>query len=81
MYSKTEIGKILAYYLIDNDMTVKTFSDNFKVSVSTVYNWLAGKPMTNRYYIKLLKQLENYNPSKWVINKSEEELKDYMFDD
>ena len=79
MKSKTEIGKLLIYYMIDTDTSIKELSEKLKVSRGSVYNWIAGKPMTNKCYIKLLKMLDNYEPSEWVIEKSEDELKEYMF--
>lgn len=79
MKSKTEIGKLLTYYIIDKDISIKELSEILKVSRGSVYNWIAGKPMTNKCYIKLLKILDNYEPSEWVIKKSEDELKEYMF--
>ena len=79
MKSKTEIGKLLTYYMIDTDTSIKELSEKLKVSRGSVYNWIAGKPMTNKCYIKLLKMLDNYEPSEWVIEKSEDELKEYMF--
>lgn len=79
MKSKTEIGKLLTYYMIDTDTSIKELSEKLNVSRGSVYNWMAGKPMTNKCYIKLLKMLDNYEPSEWVIEKSEDELKEYMF--
>lgn len=81
MLEKQEIGKTLMYYLIDNDMTAKELAEKMDVSKASVYRWMSGKPMTNRYYIKLLKILDGYNPSNWIIEKSDTELKDYMFND
>lgn len=79
MKSKTEIGKLLTYYIIDTETSIKELSEKLNVSRGSIYNWLAGKPMTNKCYIRLLKMLDNYEPSKWVIEKSEDELKEYMF--
>lgn len=81
MLTKTEIGKMLMYYIIDNEISIKEISEKLKVSRGSVYNWIAGKPMTNKCYIKLLKMLDDYKPSKWVIEKSEKELEEYMFND
>ena len=80
MKSKTEIGKLLIYYMIDNETSIKALSEKMGVSRTSIYNWIAGKPMTNKCYIKLLKILDDYEPSEWVIEKSEAELKEYMFD-
>lgn len=79
MKSKTEIGKLLTYYIIDTETSIKELSEKLNVSRGSIYNWLAGKPMTNKCYIRLLKMLDDYEPSKWVIEKSEDELKEYMF--
>lgn len=69
MKTKEELGKTILYYLLDNDMTVEAFSKKMNASKASVYNWIAGKPMSNRHYIKLQKELENYNPSNWIIEE------------
>ena len=79
MTSKESIGKLLTYYIIDKDISIKEIAEKLNVSRGSIYHWISGKPMTNRYYIKLLKMLEGYNPSAWVLDKSEAELKEYMF--
>lgn len=79
MISKKDIGKMLTYYIIDNDTSIKEISEKLNVSRGSVYNWIAGKPMTNKCYIKLLKMLDEYKPSEWIIEKSENELYEYMF--
>ena len=79
MLTKKEIGKMLTYYIIDTETSIKEIAEKLNCSRGSVYNWIAGKPMTNKCYIRLLKLLDNYNPSAWVIEKSEKELEDYMF--
>lgn len=79
MLTKQEVSNYLGFYLIDKDISVKELAKKIGASESSIYSWMAGKVMNNRFYLKLLKEMEGYRPSKWVLMKDEEELNDYMY--
>ena len=82
MKTKKEIADTIIYYLIDNNMSVTELAKQLNISRVTIYNWMNGKTIMNdRYYIQMLKMFEDYDASKWVINKNERQLEDYMFND
>lgn len=67
MKTKSELTKQLYYYLYENDITIKELAEQINVSRGSIYNWIDGKNISNRNYIKLMKLLENYIPSKWIV--------------
>ena len=82
MKTKKEIADTIIYYLIDNNMSVTELAKQLNISRVTIYNWMNGKTIMNdRYYIQMLKMFEDYDASKWVINKDERQLEEYMFKD
>ena len=74
MKSKAELSKLLSYYLIDNEITIKELAEKMNVSRGSIYNWIDGKNISNRNYIKIVKFLDNYSPSQWITDKDKEEL-------
>lgn len=67
MKNKTELTKQLFYYLYENDISIKELAERLNVSRGSIYNWIDGKSISNKNYIKLMKLLENYVPSEWII--------------
>lgn len=68
MKTKTELTKQLYYYLYENDISIKELAERLNVSRGSIYNWIDGKSISNKNYIKLMKLLENYVPSEWIID-------------
>ena len=66
MKTKEELTKQLNYYLYEKDITIKELAKKLNVSRGSIYNWIEGKTISNKNYIKLMKLLENYVPSKWI---------------
>lgn len=60
MPSKEEIGRLIPFYLKDNNMSVEQFANEMKVNRVSVYNWIQGKPMYYRNYVILLSVLREY---------------------
>lgn len=72
MRSKEEIQKMIIYYLIDNDMSVNELSEKLKCSKASIYRWMDNKSvLTDKYYIKLEKLFDGYNPNEWNKDKQE----------
>ena len=67
MKTKEELTKQLNYYLYEKDITIKELAKILNVSRGSIYNWIEGKTISNKNYIKLMKLLENYVPSKWIV--------------
>lgn len=60
MPNRKEIGQYITRYLEDNKMNVETFAALLGASKSSVYNWIAGKPMLSIYYNILLELFRPY---------------------
>ena len=60
MPNRKEIGQYIPRYLEDNKMNVETFSALLGASKSSIYNWIAGKPMLSIYYNILLELFRPY---------------------
>lgn len=67
MKTKEELTKQLNYYMYEKDITIKELAEKLNVSRGSIYNWIEGKTISNKNYIKLMKLLENYVPSKWIV--------------
>lgn len=67
MKTKEELTKQLNYYLYEKDITIKELAEKLNVSRGSIYNWIEGKTISNKNYVKLMKLLENYVPSKWIV--------------
>ena len=66
MISKEELGKNIINYLIEKDIKVDDLAQQIGASKQSIYRWMNGKPMTNIYYAKLCKLMEECNLiSKW----------------
>lgn len=79
MLTKKEVSSYLQFFMVDKDISVKELAKRIGASESSIYSWMSGKEMNNRFYLKLLKEMDGYSPSEWVIMKDDKELKDYMF--
>ena len=80
MRSKEEIKNIIIYYLIDNDMSANDLAEKLNCSRASIYRWMSKRStIANKYYVKLLKLFENYSASKWVLEKTEKELEEHMY--
>lgn len=60
MAKQKELGPVISKYLKDNEMTVQELSSIIGASPSSIYNWIAGKPMLKVYYNALLSVLREY---------------------
>ena len=80
MRSKKEIQNTIIYYLIDNNMSATELAEKLNCSRASIYRWMSNRStLANKYYIKLLKLFENYSASAWVLEKTEEELEEHMY--
>ena len=61
MISKEELGKNIINYLIEKDIKVDDLAQQIGASKQSIYRWMNGKPMTNIYYAKLCKLMEECN--------------------
>lgn len=60
MPTKEEIGRLIPFYLNDNNLTVEQFAQKLNTSKVSVYRWIEGKPMYYRNYVVLLSVLREY---------------------
>ena len=60
MPEKKEIGALIPAYLKDHNITAVQFAKEIEASKASIYNWIAGKPMIDVYYNKLLSILREY---------------------
>ena len=80
MKTRTELCEMLKYYVVENNISTKDLCEQLHVSQQSIYNWIHGiVKMSDRNYLKLMKLLDGYDISKWIINKDENQLEEHMY--